>query len=359
MTIKDILVDTDTSIKETIKVIDRGARQIALVVDHKGKLLGTVTDGDVRRGIIGGIDLNSRITKIMNKEFYALAADTPREDLINAFKSRSYNQIPLVDEDGIIKDLAILNEIIKEEKKDNQVVLMVGGLGSRLRPLTRNTPKPLLQVGDKPILETIVEQFKAYGFHRFTFCTNYEAEQIEDYFGQGGRWDVEIEYLREEKRMGTVGALSLIEEKPDKPFFVMNGDLLTRLNFESMLRYHQQDDFDLTIGSREYNYQIPYGVIDLEENRVTDLVEKPNHQVFVNAGVYILNPELIDLIPEDEFFDMTDLINKLIARDGSVGGFPIREYWLDIGQHEDYQQANKEYWNYFTQVAATSDTNFK
>lgn len=353
--IANILVHPENTIKETIEIIDRGVKQIALVVDQEGRLLGTVTDGDVRRGVIRGLDLNSKVTEIMNQEFYALSIDTPKDEILNSFKSKAINQIPLLDKKGRVKDIVLLNEIIKEQKKDNFVVLMIGGLGTRLRPLTENTPKPLLQVGDKPILETIIEQFKVYGFYRFIFCTNYEADQIREYFGQGERWGIEIKYIKEEKRLGTAGALSLIDEKIDKPFIVMNGDLLTKLNFDSMLRYHREGGYLLTIGSREYNYQIPYGVLDINENRVINLVEKPTHTVFINAGVYVLNPELIGLIPHNEYYDMTDLINQVIADDKSVGGFPIREYWLDIGQHEDYQRANWEYWSNFKEVASAGD----
>ena len=238
---------------------------------------------------------------------------------------------------------------MEENRKNNKVVLMVGGLGTRLRPLTSDTPKPLLPIGDKPILKTIIDQFKSYGFVNFIFCTNYKETQIKQYFGDGSKFDVNINYVSEEKRLGTAGALSLVKQEIDEPFFVMNGDLLTRLNFDTMMKYHKKDGYKMTIGSREYNYQVPYGVVQLDNQEVQDLVEKPSHSVFVNAGVYILEPELLDLIPYNEFYDMTDLINELIGRDESIGAFPIREYWADIGQHEDYKKANEEYSEQFSE----------
>ena len=232
---------------------------------------------------------------------------------------------------------------------------MVGGLGTRLRPLTNDTPKPLLPIGDKPILETIIEQFKSYGFVNFILCTNYKEIQIKKYFGDGSQFGVNINYISEEKRLGTAGALSLIKQKIDKPFFVMNGDLLTRLNFDSMMKYHNEGQYMMTIGSREYSYQIPYGVVQIKKQEVHDLVEKPNHSVFVNAGVYILEPELLNRIPYNQFYDMTDLIDDLLEEEKSIGAFPIREYWADIGQHEDYKKANEEYWDKFSEVAVTNE----
>ncbi len=353
--LNQIMISPETNIKEVIKIIDKAAKQIVLVVDENKKILGTVTDGDIRRGIINSIDMDNKVRTIMNEDFFSLHYNTPKEDILNKFKEKSFHQIPLLDDKGRVKDLAILNEIIKESKKDNTVVLMVGGLGTRLRPLTNDIPKPLLPIGDKPILETIVEQFKAYGFVNFIFCTNYKDTQIKKYFGDGSILDVNIIYINEKKRLGTAGALSLINKKIEGPFFVMNGDLLTRLNFDTMMKYHKEDGYVMTIGSREYNYQIPYGVFQIDNQKVTHLVEKPNHSVFVNAGIYILEPELLDMIPDNEFYNMTDLINKLLNKEQSIGAFPIREYWADIGQHEDYKKANKEYWDKFSEVATTTE----
>jgi NDP-sugar pyrophosphorylase family protein len=224
---------------------------------------------------------------------------------------------------------------------------MAGGLGTRLRPLTEDIPKPLLPVGDKPILETIIEQFISFGFNNFIITVNYKADKIRDYFGNGEKYNANITYIEEEKRLGTAGALSLIDKKIDEPFFLMNADLLTKLNFDSMLRYHLNKDNTLTIASREYKYEVPYGVLEVENEKVTSLEEKPDHKFFVSAGAYILNPELLTRIPKNEYYDITELIDFLLSENGDVGTFPIHEYWLDIGQHEDYKQAKDEYWSEF------------
>lgn len=353
--IEEFLISPDTTIEETLKIIDKAAKQIALVIDKNKKLLGTVTDGDIRRGIINNIDLTSPINNIMNKKFFSLDYNTTREELLAAFKKKTIHQIPLLDDDGCVKDLVLWNDLVREEKKENIVVLMVGGLGTRLQPLTNEIPKPLLPIGDKPILERIIEQFKSYGFYKFILCTNYKEEEIIKYFGDGSYFNVDIEYVSEDKRLGTVGALSLINKKFAKPFFVMNGDLLTRLNFDSMLKYHIEDKYIMTIGSRDYTYQIPYGVLQINNQEIIEIIEKPKYSVFVNAGIYILEPELLKMIPYNEYYDMTDLINKLLIEKKSIGAFPIREYWKDIGQYEDYQKANYEYRAKFAETAATKE----
>jgi len=345
--IKKILVSPASSIKKTLEIIDKGVKQIALVVDDKNKLLGTVTDGDIRRAILDGKDLESSVDTLMNKNYTALSIDSDKEKIKNTFKTKEVNQIPLVDNNNIVQDIVLINDILKSKNKNNYVVLMAGGLGTRLRPLTEDMPKPLLPVGDKPILETIIEQFISFGFNNFIITVNYKADKIRDYFGKGEKYNANITYIEEEKRLGTAGALSLIDKKIDEPCFLMNADLLTKLNFESMLRYHLNKDNTLTIASREYKYEVPYGVLEVENEKVISLEEKPDHKFFVSAGTYILNPELLTRIPKNEYYDITELIDILLSENEDVGTFPIHEYWLDIGQHEDYKQAKDEYWSEF------------
>jgi dTDP-glucose pyrophosphorylase len=345
--IKKILVSPASSIKKTLEIIDKGVKQIALVVDDKNKLLGTVTDGDIRRAILDGKDLESSVDTVMNKNYTALSIDSDREKVKNTFKNQEINQIPLVDKNNIVRDIVLINDILKNKSKNNYVVLMAGGLGTRLRPLTEDIPKPLLPVGDKPILETIIEQFISFGFNNFIITVNYKADKIRDYFDNGEKYNANITYIEEEKRLGTAGSLSLIEKKIDEPFFLMNADLLTKLNFDSMLRYHLNKDNILTIASREYKYEVPYGVLEVENEKVISLEEKPDHKFFVSAGAYILNPDLLSRIPKDEYYDITELIDILLNENKDVGTFPIHEYWLDIGQHEDYKQAKDEYWSEF------------
>ena len=220
---------------------------------------------------------------------------------------------------------------------------MVGGLGTRLRPLTQDTPKPMLKVGNKPILQTIVERFAEYGFVNITMCVNFNASIIRDYFSDGKEFGVNIDYVLEEKRMGTAGALSLLKERPSEPFFVMNGDLLTNVNFEHIFNYHILNKATATMCVREYDYEVPYGVVKMNDNKIIEIAEKPVQKFFVSAGIYMLSPEILDLIPKNEFYDMPALFEKLIKLSKNVISFPIREYWLDIGRMEEYQRANEEY----------------
>ena len=224
---------------------------------------------------------------------------------------------------------------------------MVGGLGTRLRPLTQDTPKPMLKVGNKPILQTIVEKFAEYGFANITMCVNFNAGIIKDYFGDGKEFGVNIDYILEQKRMGTAGALSLLKERPNEPFFVMNGDLLTNVNFEHIFNYHTLHKATATMCVREYDYEVPYGVVKMNDNKIVEISEKPVQKFFVSAGIYMLSPEILDLIPKNEFYDMPTLFEKLIKLSKNIISFPIREYWLDIGRIEEYQRANEEYGIFF------------
>ncbi|SDC72862.1 MULTISPECIES: nucleotidyltransferase family protein [unclassified Candidatus Frackibacter] len=348
MTEKDlaeIMVNHNNTIKETIEAIDKGRKQIALVVDKNRKLLGTVTDGDIRRGILKGIDLNKSVDKIMNINYIALNKDTSKRKIKKVFQeNKMIHQIPLLDSKNRVIDLVLFDEILEERKKDNYVILMAGGLGTRLRPLTEDTPKPMLTVGNKPILEIIIDQFKEYGYYNILIAVNYKREIIESYFGDGSKFGVNIDYIRENKRLGTAGALKLAEDKLNRePIFVMNGDILTEVNFRSFMAFHQSNEFDLTMATRKYEYQSPYGVVNIDEAKVMSLEEKPSYYYFINAGIYCLNPDMIKYIPENEFFDITDVINSALNDGNNVGSFPIREYWIDIGQKKDYYQANEDY----------------
>ena len=341
--IKNIKLKQNATIKEALGIIDSGAMQIALVVDDKDKLLGTLTDGDIRRGILRGLDLDSSIETIVFKEPAIAKISSTKEEILKIALSKKLHQIPIVDDNGIVLDLKEIEELVEPKIKTNRVILMVGGLGTRLRPLTQDTPKPMLKVGNKPILQTIVEKFAEYGFVNITMCVNFNASIIRDYFGDGKEFGVNIDYVLEEKRMGTAGALSLLKERPSEPFFVMNGDLLTNVNFEHIFNYHILNKATATMCVREYDYEVPYGVVKMNDNKIIEIAEKPVQKFFVSAGIYMLSPEILDLIPKNEFYDMPALFEKLIKLSKNVISFPIREYWLDIGRMEEYQRANEEY----------------
>jgi len=340
---KQVLLSPATPILEAIKIIDKSSLQIALVVDRQDHLLGTVTDGDVRRGLLKGIALDRPVSEVMNPSPTTARLNDGKENILSLMRTKDLRQIPVLDDTGIVVGVEFLDELIQIRKRENRVVLMAGGVGSRLRPLTDECPKPLIKVGSKPILETILENFIEYGFRRFTLSVNYKAEMLKDYFGDGSRWGVEITYLHEDKALGTVGPLGLLVEKPDHPIIVMNGDLLTKVNFQQLLDFHQEHGAHATMCVREYTFQIPYGVAKMEKHRLVDIVEKPVQQYFVSAGIYVLEPKTLDLIPRDAYFDMPDLFKQLIAERMEVATFPIREYWLDIGRMEDLERAKGEY----------------
>lgn len=343
---KQTLASAATSLREAIHILDSGAMQIVLVVDDDNKLLGTVTDGDIRRGILRGVSLDDPVGKTMNPSPTVARSGDERQLILAMMQQKQLHHIPVVDEHGTLVGLEILDEIIQRRTRDNPVVLMAGGLGSRLRPLTNDCPKPMLQVGNKPLLETILENFIEYGFRKFYISLNYMGEVIKAYFGDGSRWDVEIAYLEEDRKLGTAGALSLLPEKPTHPLLVMNGDVLTKVNFRQLLEFHLEHRAQATMCVREYDFQVPYGVVKIDRQRITGIDEKPVQRFFVNAGIYVLDPAVMELIPQDAYYDMPSLFENLIQRGDETSAFPIREYWLDIGQLADYDRANGE----FTQV---------
>ncbi len=339
---KKIAVPASASIHEVMQVIDKGVVQIALVVDENEHLLGTVTDGDIRRAILHGNGLDTEIAEFMNATPLTGLFDEHPSAWQRTMARHGLRHLPLLDSQGRIIRLTVLVPP-KEPQRENIIVLMAGGLGSRLRPLTDNTPKPLLEIGGKPILETIIESFISQGFYRFRLCINYKGDMIRQHFDNGERWNIEIEYIEEKERMGTAGALSLLNESPDAPIFIMNGDLLTKVDFVRLLAFHQQQRNIATMCVREHRQQVPYGVVKLDEHRIVELKEKPIQYSFVNAGVYVLEPETIKQIPAKQFFDMPDLINKLLEQKLAVGSFPLREYWMDVGRLEDFEQAHIDY----------------
>lgn len=340
---KDILIAPTTTILQAMKLIDETTMQFAAVVDNTMHLLGTVTDGDIRRGILRGLPLESPINEVMNASPICEEAGKPASYYKQRMHKSKLKQLPIVSKNNLLQHILFSDDLDMAIKKGNKVVLMVGGLGTRLRPLTETVPKPMLIVGNKPILEIIIDSFKSYGFTNFILSVNYKKEMIMDYFQDGSHLGVNIAYIEETKRLGTAGALSLLDEQPSKPFFVMNGDLLTKINFEQLLEFHNETDSSATICVREYEYQIPYGVIETDNHKLLSIVEKPVHNSFVNAGIYVLNPAALNHIPNGEFYDMTELYKKLMNEKEKVSAFPLREYWLDIGRMDDYKKANGDF----------------
>lgn len=338
-----VMLSPKATIRRALEIIDSGSMKIALVVDETQKLLGTLTDGDVRRAILSGCGLDDSIEYIYFRTPTTCGINDSKEKILQLAVAQKLYQIPIVDGDGRIVGVAEVDELLQPAQRTNKIVIMAGGLGTRLSPLTDSTPKPMLHVGNKPILETIIENFSKYGYTDIILSVNFKSHVIEDYFGDGAELGVKIDYVHETKRMGTAGALSLLRDRLVEPFFVMNGDLLTNINFEHMHDYHLSHDAIATMAVREYDFQVPYGVVNVQDGRIASIEEKPTHKFFVSAGIYMLSPKTLVHIPVDEFFDMPTLFEKLISDKHHAVSFPIREYWLDIGRMSDYEKANDEY----------------
>ncbi len=336
------------SLQQIMICIDRNAKGIALVVDDDNRLVATITDGDVRRAILDGNTLNSSVSKLLEYKKNSLypqpitaSVDTSRETLLKLMQEKVIYQIPLLDRNDRVVDLVTLDDLLPQKPLSIQAVVMAGGFGTRLRPLTEDLPKPMLLVGERPLLELTVEHLREAGIRQVNIATHYKPEKITEHFGDGQAFGVNINYVSEGQPLGTAGALSLLDT-PQEPLLVINGDILTQVDFRAMLKFHREHQADLTVAVRQYDLQVPYGVLECDGVQVQQLREKPTYNFFVNAGIYLLQPSAHVHIPSRKRFDMTDLIEKLINTGRTVVSFPIVEYWLDIGQHTDYQQAQED-----------------
>ncbi len=347
--LNEISLTIQSTVKDALKIIDQGRIRIALVVNEDDSLIGTLTDGDIRRAMLNGIGLKDTIENIYCKDPLVASINDSRSYMVNLCKTNEIYQLPVLDNNGRVIRVEILNEGVNPNKYDNKVVLMVGGVGKRLRPLTNDTPKPMLHVGNRPILQTIVEQISHCGFSNIIMCVGYKSNIIQDFFGDGSKFGVNIEYIIEENKMGTVGALSLLSEsqKPNKPFIVMNGDLLTSVSFSNLLDFHMSHDGEATISIKEYSLQVPYGIVEMQGEKVLSMKEKPVQKFFISAGIYVLNPSCINYIDKGKYFDINTLFEKLTNLNKVISAFPIREYWLDIGRIDEYNRANHEYHEVF------------
>jgi len=345
--LENIKISPTASIEKALNILNSGAVKITLVVNNNNELLGTLSDGDIRRALLNKKTLKDNIENVYFRKPITANLSASNDELINLCSIYKVNQIPIISNDNQLIDLFVLDGNFSPKRYDNTVVLMVGGLGRRLMPLTNNTPKPMLKVGNKPILETIIKGFRDSGFFNIVMCIGYKSDVIKEYFQDGSEFGVKIDYIVENKRMGTAGALTLLKKKLSKPFFVMNGDLLTNINFSSMLEFHESNLAQATMCVREYDVEVPYGVVNTSNENITSIEEKPIHSFFVNAGIYFLEPKCIQLIPINEFYDMPSLFETLIKNNEKVVSFPLNEYWIDVGRINDYQKANNDYNNIF------------
>ncbi len=339
-----ICIHADKSLIDVLNNLESEEKQIVLIIDSEKKLLGTISDGDIRRHLITGKSLSTKVSEVMNTNFISIKKEETKRRILHLMKEKGINQIPVIDESGKILDLILLKELIEvKDFLDNPVLIMAGGMGSRLRPFTEKCPKPMLKVGEKPILEILLEQFIENGFSNFYISVNYLKEQIIEYFRDGQKWGVDIKYLIEENPLGTAGALSLLPKDLDKPFVVINGDILTKFNVKQLIDFHYKNQSDLTICAREYEIKVPFGVIETSGIELKHIIEKPSYKHYINAGVYTFSQEVLKIIPENKPIDMPVLIEKLQSLNKKIIICPIHEYWIDIGRHETLDKAHQSW----------------
>lgn len=342
MQLTSLFVASETSFHDVLTTINKAARGIALVVDDERHLIGVITDGDARRAILAGVPLSAPAATILKGKPagapITAPAGAPTHELVALVRRTGVSHVPLVDEASCVVGLVGLDDLLAEEELSLQAVVMAGGFGSRLHPLTETVPKPMLPVGGRPLIEHIVTSLSGAGIRQVSIATHYLAEQITEHFGDGERFGVDVRYVPEERLLGTVGAVALLPDL-DTPMLVINGDILTTLDFRAMLAFHREHAADLTVAVRRFEVQVPYGVVETDGVNLRGLAEKPVHHHLVNAGIYLLEPSVPQFIPPGERYDMTDLVQALLAAGRTVICFPVWEYWRDIGHGDDYEQA--------------------
>lgn len=343
-----LCIDQKRSILDAIRQMDNSRLGIVLVVDAERRLVGTVTDGDVRRSILANTDSSRPVDVLVARKAgsrYArpitarVGAD--RGTYLELLQQHSIVHLPLLDDDGRVVDIVTLDDFVPDKMLPLQAVIMAGGPGTRLRPLTEDTPKPMLPVGDRPLLEIIIDQLRETGIKRVNVTTHHNEDKITRHFGDGQGFGIEIAYVTEDRPLGTAGALGLMG-RPDETLLVVNGDILTQVDFRAMLEFHREQRADLTMAVRQYDLQVPYGVVECEGAAVRRVTEKPLLNFLVNAGIYLLEPTVHGLIPNGKASDMTELVHRLLETGRAVSCFPVHEYWIDIGQHADYERAQEQ-----------------
>jgi dTDP-glucose pyrophosphorylase/CBS domain-containing protein len=342
-----VVVLPQVSIAEAIGLLDKSGVGILLVCEAERQLLGTISDGDIRRAILRGTPMNSPCVQIANTHPAVAVGQVSSVEalhIMNHGKSFIVHHLPIVSSEGQVEGLLLRSDFTQIEDAGLSAVIMAGGAGTRLRPLTNDLPKPMLPVGDRPLMALILAQMRRAGIRRVNVTTHYMAEKIKEYFGDGQSYEMDIRYVTEDRPLGTAGGLSLMEP-PTEPLLVINGDILTRIDFRAMLEFHRNHQAAMTVAVRQYDVQVPYGVFDCDGPYVKRIEEKPRLNYLVNAGVYLLEPAAYQYIPAGQQFDMTDLIQRLLDEGRPVVSFPVIEYWLDIGQHADYEQAQRDVQN--------------
>lgn len=339
--LEGVIAPSTVSIAEALTRLNQAGTGALLLCDGGKRLVGLVTDGDIRRAMLSRVSLEAPCEIIASRSPITAPAATSEADALQLMNRHNIDQLPLVDDQGNVTEFLLRRDLVEEDQLRLSAVIMAGGFGTRLRPLTEQVPKPMLPVGDRPLLERTIRQLRRAGIRDMSLVMHYLPDKIAEHFGDGSAFGVRLTYQREERPMGTAGGLRLLE-RPGGPFVVINGDILTGVSFHDMLRYHRSHGADITVGVRKYEVAVPFGVVECDDVQITRVTEKPSVTFFINAGIYLLEPAVRDLIPDGRRFDMTDLIPAVVAAGRTVVAFPIREYWLDVGRLEDYQKAQDD-----------------
>tara|TARA_B100000212_G_scaffold341090_1_gene323281 strand:+ start:4140 stop:5204 length:1065 start_codon:yes stop_codon:yes gene_type:complete len=344
---KESTIKINSSVKEALQLMNDTGNRLIFIYSGDFYLEGVLSDGDIRRAALKNINLEESVDKIMNNKPIAFSNDSKREEVLDYLLAKDILAAPIIDKANKIIEIIFLSHKEKFNLNNNSVFIMAGGFGTRLKPLTDECPKPMLKIGEKPMLENLILSFKRNGFSNFFVSTHFMPELIHDHFGDGSKLGVNINYLHEQEPLGTAGSLSLLLGKlPDSPMIVINADIVTNLDFNKLLSFHDENKASATMCVRDYEHQIPYGVINTNGIKANSLTEKPIKRYFINAGIYIINPDVIKKIEHDEIIDMPTLLERVIADDDNVLVYPIYDYWLDVGQHNDFEKAKRDILNY-------------
>jgi dTDP-glucose pyrophosphorylase len=339
---KKYCITPDATLIECMRIIDITGAGIALAVDNEFRLIGTISDGDIRKALLKNYSLDSPASPHINQNCFRVLPTVPRVEVLDIMQARRFEQVPIVDEQGKVIGLHLLHDILRNVSRPNWAVVMAGGQGIRLRPLTENIPKPMIRVAGRPILERIILHLVSYGIQRIFIAVNHLSEVIEGYFEDGSRYGATIEYLHEIEPLGSGGAVSLLPEIPEHPLLLMNGDLIVDISLSDMIEFHTQNHFFATMAVYSYFHQVPYGCVEIKNNRLASLEEKPVLEKIVNGGIYVLSPQAVSAIPMNTNFPITALFEKALKKNLVCGTFQIEKEWLDIGSHRQLRQARGE-----------------
>lgn len=331
-------VHKDATVREAMAAIDAGSTGVVMILGDNDRLEGLMTDGDLRRMLLSGAEMHSPITEAINRKFTSVSPSTPRADVLDLMHARTIEQIPVIDDQGCLVGIHSLGNMAMKNTLPNWAVVMAGGKGTRLGELTQHTPKPMLKVAGRPILERIILHLVGAGIRTIYLAVNYLSQVIEEHFGDGKDYGCEIRYIKENTPLGSGGALSLLTEKPEHPLIVMNGDLVTDFHVRRMLQYHQSGNYLATMGLNHYSHRVPFGCVTLNDGAVSEIKEKPLLTELVNCGIYTISPSLLERIKPD-FFPITELFETCLKNNEAVGGYIIEEDWVDIGQPEELRNA--------------------